>query len=54
MMLEAAKCETSFYHQPEAQHPKPSAVHNARLVPQCGKKENSPAFLRIERPSRSA
>jgi hypothetical protein len=27
LMLEAAKCETSFHHQPEAQHPKSSAIH---------------------------
>ena len=27
LMLEAVKCETSFHHQPEAQHPKSSAIH---------------------------
>jgi hypothetical protein len=27
LMLEAAQCGPRFHHQPEAQHPKSSAIH---------------------------
>jgi hypothetical protein len=61
LMLEAVT-RTSFHHQPEAQHPKSSAIHKLGrpITPSFGAKANvrwSPrnfAFLFLDRPGDTA
>ncbi|MGA6936879.1 MAG: hypothetical protein WB041_16085, partial [Pseudolabrys sp.] len=49
-MLEAAQRRTSFHHQPEAQHPKSSAIHKSRrpITPSIGGKADIGQHLRAD------
>src|SRR5579863_5301205 len=49
LMLEAAKCETSFHHQPEAQHPKIFSYPQARrpITPSNDAKSSSKPLISL-------